>query len=104
MNKLTPTSQAFSKSFNEWIQKLDDNEIKEFTIFIFNVFYSNNQRNIMNLRGDLIKSAKVYLTSISKEDKQVKNDFHSKCLNFIKLFISNLFYSRKLYSLLRRRL
>ena len=103
VKKLTPSSEALKISFNSWINTLNNEEIKEITILIFKIFYSNNQRNIMNLRGDLIKSAKVYLTSISKEDKQVKNDFHRKISEFIKLYFSNLFDLKKAHIFLRRK-
>ena len=103
VKKLTPSSEALKISFNSWINTLNNDEIKEITILIFKIFYSNNQRNIMNLRVDLIKSAKVYFSTLTNEDKKVRNDFSRKILEFIKLYFSNLFDLKKTHIFLRRK-
>ena len=103
VKKLTPSSEALKISFNSWINTLNNDEIKEITILIFKIFYSNNQRNIMNLRVDLIKSAKVYFSTLTNEDKKVRNDFSRKISEFIKLYFSNLFDLKKAHIFLRRK-
>ena len=100
---MTPSSEALKISFNSWINTLNNDEIKDITILIFKIFYSNNQRNIMNLRVDLIKSAKVYFSTLTNEDKKVRNDFSRKISEFIKLYFSNLFDLKKAHIFLRRK-
>lgn len=95
VQKLTPSSEALQHAFHDWIKELDEEEVSQFIVYIFKIFYSNNQHNIMNLKVDLIKSAKIYIKWISNNTPENGFEIKKHSLSFLKLYFQYLFLIKK---------
>lgn len=69
--KLTRFSKVFDDGFTKWLDKYDDEKRKKFVREIFNIFYSNNLKTLLDIK--LQKDLLISLVNKSKEiDPEVK--------------------------------
>ena len=86
--KLTRFSKVFDDGFSKWLDKYDDEKRKLFVKEIFNIFYSNNLKTLLD-----IKLNKDLLINILNKSKEINPEVKEMTMDLLKVIAkTNLEY------------
>ena len=78
--KLTRFSKVFDDGFSKWLDKYDDEKRKVFVREIFNIFYSNNLKTLLD-----IKLQKDLLISLINKSKEIDPEVKEMAMDLLKV-------------------
>ena len=91
VTNLTPFSNAFKLTINDWFYSYDETYIKEMTDFIFTFVDLNDRNTLGEIVKDFIFHGHIFSSEFDKMDEKKKNIVYKMSKKFLKLYIKNLF-------------
>ena len=91
VSNLTPFSNAFKLTINDWFYSYDETYIKEMTDFIFTFVDLNDRNTLGEIVKDFIFHGHIFSSEFDKMDEKKKNIVYKMSKKFLKLYIKNLF-------------